>query len=76
MYLFYMVLRINGFIGANTLLGPLEGVSGPLKVLIFRAFKSPDFQGPPLPRALKMDLPTLKLLHPAPYKQQVNYRLS
>jgi hypothetical protein len=42
----------------------------------FRALKSLDFQGPPLPRALKMDLPTSKLVCPAPYKQQVNYRLS
>jgi hypothetical protein len=37
----------------------------------FRAPKSLDFQGPPLPNALEMDLPASKSLRPAPYKQQV-----
>jgi hypothetical protein len=41
----------------------------------FRAQKSLDFQGPPLPVALQMDFPPSKSLRPAPYiyKQQVYY---
>jgi hypothetical protein len=47
---------------------------GPKWHLLFRSlpFQSPkslDFQGPPLPMALEMDLP--KSLRPAQYKQQV-----
>jgi hypothetical protein len=34
--------------------------------------KVSNFQGPPLPMALVMDLPTSKALRPAPYKQQVH----
>jgi hypothetical protein len=33
----------------------------------FRAQKSLDFQGPPLPMALEMDFPPSKSLRPAPY---------
>jgi hypothetical protein len=33
--------------------------------------KSIDFQGPPLPLAIEIDLSASKLLHPAPYKQKV-----
>jgi hypothetical protein len=32
--------------------------------------KSPDFQGPPLPVALEIDLPPSKSLRPVPYKQK------
>jgi hypothetical protein len=38
----------------------------------FRAQKSLDFQGPPLPMTLEMDFPASKSLRPAPYKQQVH----
>ncbi len=41
----------------------------------FRAQKSLDFQGPPLPLALVMDLPASKSLRSAPCKQQVHYYL-
>ncbi len=34
----------------------------------FRAQKSLDFQGPPLPMALKIEFPASKSLRPAPYK--------
>jgi hypothetical protein len=37
----------------------------------FRAQRSLDFQGPPLPMAFKMDFLPSKSLCPAPYKQQV-----
>ncbi len=37
----------------------------------FRAQKTLDFQGPPLPMPLVMDLARLKPFRTAPYKQQV-----
>jgi hypothetical protein len=59
-------------IRVNLLLGRLEGV-GPNGTRYprchFRAQKCLDFQGPPLPMALEMDLPPSKSLRPAPYKQ-------
>jgi hypothetical protein len=39
----------------------------------FRAQKSIDFRGPPLPMALENDFPASKSLCPAPYQQQVHY---
>jgi hypothetical protein len=38
----------------------------------FRAQKSLDFQGPPLPRALVMDVACVKIIMRAQYKQQVH----
>ncbi len=38
----------------------------------FKAQKSLDIQGPPLPMALEMDLTPSKSLRPAPYKKQVH----
>ncbi len=59
--------------GANPLLGPLEGVDPEQQLLWAQmAQKSLDFQGPPLPTALEMDLPSSKSFRPAPYKQQVD----
>jgi hypothetical protein len=48
---------------ANPFLGPLEGV-GPENVDSLGPLIA--FQGPSLPIALKMDLPTSKSLRPAP----------
>jgi hypothetical protein len=62
MYLFFKWrFRLDLMIlsGANPLLGPLEEVKGPNGTRFarcnYRAPKSLDFQGPPLPVALVMD---------------------
>jgi hypothetical protein len=63
--------------------GPLEGVAlkiwtflGPNGTLFardhFRAQKSLDFQGPPLPMTLEIDFLPSKSLRPAACKQQVH----
>jgi len=46
-------------------LASLVAISGPQKILIFKA-------GPPLPKVLAIFLPaSLKSLYPAPYKQHI-----
>jgi hypothetical protein len=74
MYLLFiwrgMLMRDNSFGG------PLEGWALKIEAFLgfarchFRAQKSLDFQGPPLPMALEMDFPALKSLRPALYKHR------
>jgi hypothetical protein len=52
------------FLGA---IHSLVAISGPKESL--------DFQGPPLPMAIEMDLPPSKSFRPAPYKQQIHFQL-
>ncbi len=67
MYLFFLYGAWT-WMWANhsTALGPMA-LSSP-----FQAQKSLDFQGPPLPMAIKMYLSTSKSFLPVPYKQQVH----
>jgi hypothetical protein len=62
-----IVPAFNMAIGLNDLIGP-NGTG--FTRCHFRAQKSRDFQGPPLPLALEIDFPTSILLHLAPYKQE------
>jgi hypothetical protein len=83
MYLFFIWrLEFLDFDGANTLLGPLEGMGldnldflGPNGTRFarchFRAQKSLNVQCPPLPMASKWICSPSKSLVPAPYKQEV-----
>jgi hypothetical protein len=58
---------------ANIMISTFLGTNGTcFACRHFRARKSLDIQGPPLPMALKMDLPASKSLRPTPYKQQVH----
>jgi hypothetical protein len=71
---FYMALGLNDF-DAGKSITPLLDFFGPNDTRFarchFRAQKSLDFQGPPLPMALEMDIPASKSLRLATYKQQV-----
>ena len=78
-----MALCVMCLIGANPLLGPLEGLDyeslnffGPKQLSVcssgFRAPKSLDIHGPTLPMALVMDLPPSNTLHTGPYQSEVH----
>jgi hypothetical protein len=82
MYLFFIwSLYLRILMGANSLLGPLDGVGpenlevlGPkwhsLCSLSFEGPKKSRFSASTLPMALKMDFPASKLLCPALYKNR------
>ncbi len=60
---------------ANSLLGPLEGMGPEDQDFVgpWNGHKQSKCRlGPPLPMALEMDVAHIKIICPAPYKQQVH----
>jgi hypothetical protein len=79
MYLFfYMALGINDFDGENSLLGPSENLDffGPkwhsLCLMPFQGPKKSQFSGPASSNGPRNELAPIKIISPAPHKQQVH----
>ncbi len=72
-----MALELNDFDGGKSITrargpGNLDVFGPEMATSEVNAQLSIDFQGPPLPVALQVDLPPSKLLRPVQYKQHVH----